>query len=79
MEDRQTRWVLTFADDGKAILTTTERIERETYEHVVEMWKRWTAVDGEIMVIGDCRIERVGRFELDISTDAIIVRPKAAA
>lgn len=78
-EGEATKWILTFIDGGKAILTTTEHLERETYEHVLEMWSRFVKNEDQIMVIGGCRVERVGRVELDISAEAIIVRGHAAA
>lgn len=74
-----TRWTLTFVGDGsRAVLSTTEKLERETVEHVQDMWKRFVdASDPQIMIIGDCKVERVDRIELEIGADAILVRGRS--
>lgn len=68
-----TRWVLTFVGNGRAILTTTQELHRETVEHVQEMWARWVHDDDQLMIIGDCVVEKVDRVELEIGADAIVV------
>lgn len=68
------RWTLTFVGEGRAILSTEQPLEREAVEHVREMWARWVTSDNEVMIVGDCRVERVGSVELEIGDDKIIVR-----
>lgn len=77
-ESETTPWVLTFVDGGRAILTTTQQVERETYDHVREMWRQFVTSTDEIMIIGGCTVERRGRVELEIGTDAIIVRGRVS-
>lgn len=76
---KEPTWILTFiGDGGRAILTTTQKLEREAYEHVRELWAYWVKSNDELMVIGDCEIRRTGQVELEISSDAIIVRGRVA-
>lgn len=72
---KSTRWLLTFVGN-RGVLSTTESVERETYEHVRAMWSKFMASDNEMLVIGDCSVNQVDGIELDISEDDIIVRRK---
>lgn len=61
-------WILTLTPKGKMLLTTPDKIDMATMEHVSGVVQRWlTAEDQYPLVIGDCLVQLVQMEPVEVS------------
>ncbi len=67
-------FVLTLLPDGKGILTTEASLTQQAAQELRYRWKEWAASPDGIVVLAQCRVERVTELALDIDGERITVR-----
>ncbi|MES2210939.1 MAG: hypothetical protein V4515_12275 [Chloroflexota bacterium] len=68
-----TRFQLVVRPDGRALLTTTEKLSEQMVAHLREHLRGWEAGEYPIVVIPECSVVQVAEIEIDLESAETVV------
>jgi len=61
--------------DGKGVLSTEEQLSQAAAEELRYQYKRWAESDAGLIILSECRVQRISELALELSPpDGITVR-----
>jgi hypothetical protein len=60
------RFQLVVRPDGRALLTTTERLSAEALSHVAGVLNEWQSGDFPVAVVAECEVVQVLDVDIDL-------------
>ena len=60
--------------DGKGILSTEDQLSKAAAEELRYQYQKWAGSNAGLIVLSECRVQRVSELALELNVDGITVR-----